>query len=171
MQDNLTVWLKEVDFPVKLLKKVFTNENGTHGTLYLITNDLSLENPRFYELYQKRWRIEEYHKSTTFISQMKVVDSLLIGMERFKYLCLFNILCSMFCNPCSNSAALINHDCFPCLIRYLIQDFLRLRNEYCSTKKHCLNKEYNLSFMLGSILPFHLQFRNRIMSSQFYKTR
>ena len=65
MQDNttLTVWLKEIDFPVKLLKKVFTNENGTQGTLYLITNDLSLEVPRFYELYQKRWRIEEYHKS------------------------------------------------------------------------------------------------------------
>ncbi|MCC8417612.1 MAG: hypothetical protein LN588_03790 [Rickettsia endosymbiont of Bryobia graminum] len=33
------------------------------GTLYLITNDLSLEVPRFYELYQKRWRIEEYHNS------------------------------------------------------------------------------------------------------------
>lgn len=65
MQDNttVTVWLKEVDFPVKLLKKVFTNENGTQGTLYLITNDLSLEISRFYELYQKRWRIEEYHKS------------------------------------------------------------------------------------------------------------
>lgn len=65
MQDNttLTVWLKEVDFPVKLLKKVFTNENGKQGILYLITNDLSLEVPYFYELYQKRWRIEEYHKS------------------------------------------------------------------------------------------------------------
>src|SRR6185437_3226767 len=65
MTDNatLTVWLKEVDFPVKLLKKVFTNENGSEGTLYLITNDLDLDSPRFYEVYQKRWRIEEYHKS------------------------------------------------------------------------------------------------------------
>jgi len=65
MTDNatLTVWLKEVDFPVKLLKKVFTNENGSEGTLYLITNDLDLDSSRFYELYQKRWRIEEYHKS------------------------------------------------------------------------------------------------------------
>jgi hypothetical protein len=65
IQDNtaLTVWLKEVDFPVKLLKKIFTNENGSIGILYLITNDLSLESTRFYDIYQKRWRIEEYHKS------------------------------------------------------------------------------------------------------------
>jgi DDE superfamily endonuclease len=65
IQDNtaLTVWLKEVDFPVKLLKKVFINENGSIGILYLITNDLSLESTRFYDLYQKRWCIEEYHKS------------------------------------------------------------------------------------------------------------
>ena len=55
MKDNatLTVWLKEVDVSVKLLKKVFINENGSEGTLYLITNDLGLDSPRFYELYQK----------------------------------------------------------------------------------------------------------------------
>ena len=29
----------------------------------LVTNDLSLEADRLYEVYQKRWRIEEFHKS------------------------------------------------------------------------------------------------------------
>jgi len=39
--DCNTVYLKDIAFPVKLLKKVFTNEDGSTGTLYLVTNDLS----------------------------------------------------------------------------------------------------------------------------------
>lgn len=57
------VWLKNLPFPVKLLKKVFKNENGSVGTLYLVTNDFSLDADQTYEIYKKRWRIEEYHKS------------------------------------------------------------------------------------------------------------
>lgn len=61
--DCRTVYLKDISFPVKLLKKVFKNEDGTIGILYLVTNDLSLDADRMYEVYQKRWRIEEFHKS------------------------------------------------------------------------------------------------------------
>jgi hypothetical protein len=57
------VWLKGLSFPVQLIKKVFKNENGTTGTLYLVSNDLHSSAERLYEVYQKRWRIEEYHKS------------------------------------------------------------------------------------------------------------
>jgi len=61
--DCATVYLKNLAFPVKLLKKVFTNEDGSTGILYLVTNDLSIEANRIYEVYQKRWRVEEFHKS------------------------------------------------------------------------------------------------------------
>jgi hypothetical protein len=61
--DCHTIYLKDIAFPVKLFKKVFTNEDGTTGTLYLVTNDLSIEADRLYEVYQKRWKIEEFHKS------------------------------------------------------------------------------------------------------------
>lgn len=61
--DCSTVYLKDIAFPVTLLKKVFTNEDGTTGVLYLVTNDLSIEAGRILEVYQKRWRIEEFHKS------------------------------------------------------------------------------------------------------------
>ena len=57
------VWLKNLSFPVKLLKKVFKNEKGTAGTLYLVTNDLNIDADQTYEIYKKRWRIEEYYKS------------------------------------------------------------------------------------------------------------
>ena len=57
------VWLKDISFPVTLIKKIFKNEDGSTGTLYLVTNDLESSADRIYEIYQKRWCIEEYHKS------------------------------------------------------------------------------------------------------------
>lgn len=57
------VWLKDFSFPVALIVKIFKNEDGSTGTLYLATNDLESSADRIYEIYQKRWRIEEYHKS------------------------------------------------------------------------------------------------------------
>ena len=59
----IKVWLKDNAFPVMLLKKVFTNEDGTTGILYLISNDLDRDGTELYTLYQKRWKIETYHKS------------------------------------------------------------------------------------------------------------
>ncbi|NRB11083.1 MAG: transposase [Rickettsiaceae bacterium] len=61
--DIKKVWLKDVNFPILLCKKVFINENGRKGELYLISNDLDLNSRELYKVYQKRWRIEEYHKS------------------------------------------------------------------------------------------------------------
>jgi len=57
------VYLKDLSFPVALIVKIFKNEDGSTGTLYLVTNDLESSADRVYEVYQKRWRIEEYHKS------------------------------------------------------------------------------------------------------------
>lgn len=57
------VWLKDVAFPVALITKIFKNEDGSTGILHIVTNDLNSDADRIYEIYQKRWRIEEYHKS------------------------------------------------------------------------------------------------------------
>ena len=62
-EESTEVWLKDVPFPVKLLKKVFQHEDGTRGVLYLVTNDLGIDGDEIYGIYQKRWRVEEYHKS------------------------------------------------------------------------------------------------------------
>ena len=56
-------WLKGLPFPVQVLKKVFKNEDGSTGVLYLVSNDMQIDAERLYEIYQKRWKIEEYHKS------------------------------------------------------------------------------------------------------------
>lgn len=59
----LTVWLEDVDFPLLLVKQVFTNEDGSEGIVYLVTSDTTLTADQIVTLYQKRWKVEEYHKS------------------------------------------------------------------------------------------------------------
>jgi len=61
--DTCKVWLKELTMPLQLLKKVFKNENGSEGTLYVVTNDDAIDADKIYKIYQKRWKIEEFHKS------------------------------------------------------------------------------------------------------------
>ena len=62
-KEKKIVWLKDLSFPVALVKRIFKNEDGSTGVLYLVTNDLDSDADQIYEIYQKRWRIEEYHKS------------------------------------------------------------------------------------------------------------
>jgi len=57
------VRLKDLAFPVALVTKIFKNENGYTGILHIVTNDLNSDADPICEVYQKRWRIEEYHKS------------------------------------------------------------------------------------------------------------
>ena len=57
------IWLEDVGFSLRLAKQVFINEGGSTGTLYLVTSDLTLPYDRMTSLYQKRFRVEGYHKS------------------------------------------------------------------------------------------------------------
>jgi hypothetical protein len=52
------------DFVALLLcKQVFKNEDGSEGVLYLVSSDLTLDYERMTMIYQRRWKVEEYHKS------------------------------------------------------------------------------------------------------------
>lgn len=57
------VWLEGLAFPLLFAKQVFTNEDGSTGLLYLVTSDLTLDYLTLTTIYQKRWKIEEYHRS------------------------------------------------------------------------------------------------------------
>ena len=57
------VWLKDLEIPVLLSKRIFTNKDGSTGEIYLVTNNLKLPSDEFKTLYKKRWSVEEYHKS------------------------------------------------------------------------------------------------------------
>lgn len=56
-------WLKGYSDEVLIYRQVFTNKDGSTGSLDLVCSDLSLEGNDITRIYQKRWNIEVYHKS------------------------------------------------------------------------------------------------------------
>jgi hypothetical protein len=56
-------WLKGFDSEVLLVRRVFTNQDGSTGTLNLVCSDLSGDGEQVAAIYEKRWKVEEFHKS------------------------------------------------------------------------------------------------------------
>jgi len=61
--ETCLVYLKGIDFPVVLAKQIFTNKDGSIGVLYLVSSDTQLTYQQITTIYQKRWKVEEFHKS------------------------------------------------------------------------------------------------------------
>jgi IS4 transposase len=58
------VYVEQVEFPLFLCKRVFKNEDGSEGgVLHLVSSDVTLDYERLTTIYQRRWKVEEYHKS------------------------------------------------------------------------------------------------------------
>jgi hypothetical protein len=62
-QASYTLYLESVPFQVIVMREVFKNEDGTEGFLLLCSSDLLLSGSALFPIYQKRWKVEEYHKS------------------------------------------------------------------------------------------------------------
>ena len=56
-------WIAGVDFPVLLFRQVFKNKDGSTGTLYLVCSDLDCDSEALKTIYQKRWKVEVFHKT------------------------------------------------------------------------------------------------------------
>jgi hypothetical protein len=59
----LQVYLEQVPFALLLVRQDFTNEDGSTGVRYLVSSDLTLIYDQLIAIYQKRWKVEEYHRS------------------------------------------------------------------------------------------------------------
>ncbi len=62
-QATREIYLEGVDFPLVLVKHVFTNEDGSSGIRYLVSSDTALSVDALTTTYHKRWTVECYHKS------------------------------------------------------------------------------------------------------------
>ena len=62
-QETVIGWLKGLKFPVRLARQVFTNKDGSTGTLYLACSQLTAEWNTITTIYKKRWNVEVFHKS------------------------------------------------------------------------------------------------------------
>jgi len=60
---TVTIYLEGVPFPIQVVRQVFTNEDESTGVRYLITSDLTMNADQIITIYQKRWKVEEYHRS------------------------------------------------------------------------------------------------------------
>ena len=56
-------WVKGMDIPVVLHRQIFKNKDGSEGILYLISNDVELDKDAIETIYQKRWKVEVFHKN------------------------------------------------------------------------------------------------------------
>ncbi len=57
------IYLEGVDFPLALCKQLFVNGDGSQVAQYLMCSDVQLTYEHVTTIYQKRWNVEEYHKS------------------------------------------------------------------------------------------------------------
>jgi DDE superfamily endonuclease len=62
-QATREIYLEGVDFPLILVKQVFTNEDGSIGLRYLVASETTLSFDDVTTTYHKRWGVECYHKS------------------------------------------------------------------------------------------------------------
>ena len=65
LTDKQTVrgWLKGFSKEVLFVRRIFTNKDGRTGILNLVCSNLTLDGEQSSTIYQKRWKVEEFHKS------------------------------------------------------------------------------------------------------------
>ena len=61
--DCLEVYMEKIPFAVTLSKEEYVNKDNSTAVLYLVCSDLTASYQQIISLYQKRWKVEEYHKS------------------------------------------------------------------------------------------------------------
>ena len=62
-QQPQCVYLRSREEAVLVSKQVFINKDGSEGVLYLVSSDLALDQAQLTTICQRRWEVEEYHKS------------------------------------------------------------------------------------------------------------
>ncbi|MEM8722369.1 MAG: transposase [Cyanobacteria bacterium P01_G01_bin.39] len=62
-QELVRGWLRGLEFPVLLHRQVFTNKDGSTGILYLACSDFDCDVTNLEAIYQKRWKVEVFHKT------------------------------------------------------------------------------------------------------------
>ncbi|TYP69935.1 DDE family transposase [Nitrosomonas communis] len=56
-------WLRGFEQEVLLVRQIFTNKDGSTGWLNLVCSDLTCDGEYAATIYQKWWKVEEFHKS------------------------------------------------------------------------------------------------------------
>lgn len=80
-------WLKGFDEEVLLVRRVFTNKDSSTATLNLVCSDLSCDGEQVATLYQKRWKVEEFHKSLKSNAGLAKSPTRTVTTQHIMFLC------------------------------------------------------------------------------------
>ena len=62
-KESIRGYLRGYDKEIVIVRRVFTNKDGSVGILNLVCSDVNLDGDSIATIYEKRWKVEEYHKS------------------------------------------------------------------------------------------------------------
>jgi len=62
-KQSIRGYVKGYDNEVVIVRRIFTNKDGSTGVLNLICSDTDLDGDAISTIYEKRWKVEEFHKS------------------------------------------------------------------------------------------------------------
>ncbi|MEA2027828.1 MAG: transposase, partial [Campylobacterota bacterium] len=62
-KQSIRGYLKGYDKEVLLVRRVFTNKDGSKGVLNLVCSEITLDGDSVATIYEKRWKVEEFYKS------------------------------------------------------------------------------------------------------------
>jgi hypothetical protein len=62
-KQSMRGYLKGYDKEVVIVCRIFTNKDGSMGSLNLVCSDITLDGDTIATIYEKRWKVEEFHKS------------------------------------------------------------------------------------------------------------
>lgn len=62
-KQSIRGYLKGYDKEIVIVRRVFTNRDGSIGMLNLVCSDINLDGDTVSTIYEKRWKVEEFHKS------------------------------------------------------------------------------------------------------------
>lgn len=133
------VYLKGMDFPVTLVKKVYHHLDGSCGVQFLVSTDTTLSAEQVTNIYKKRWGSEELHRS---LKQNTALEKMPAKMESFQA---NHILASMIAQvklEALRMATKVNHYTIK---RNILMEALKVAwTKIQQLKELCLNKNINL---------------------------
>ena len=56
-------YLKGYDKEILIVRRIFTNKDGSTGMLNLVSSEITLDGSAVSAIYEKRWKVEEFYKS------------------------------------------------------------------------------------------------------------
>lgn len=133
------VYLKGMDFPVTLVKKVYKHLDGSCGVQFLVSTDTTLSAEQVTNIYKKRWGSEELHRS---LKQNTALEKMPAKMESSQA---NHILASMVAQvklEALRMATKVNHYTIK---RNILMEALKVAwSQIQQLKELCLNKNINL---------------------------